>query len=191
MKLKGVCLHQDHAGVGVAIPDALIAWRLERLKAMGCNAIRCSHNAPAAEFLDLCDRMGFLVMDENRLFNPAPETMAQLEWMVRRDRNHPSVILWSVFNEEPMQGSEAGVEMVRRMAHAVHVLDEQREPKPHDHEGYSLGKFEGAYGGLLLLLILSRSGGEHEPRGLGREASGGEARRLSVEGEVPCRRGGV
>ena len=101
VKLKGVCLHQDHAGVGVAVPDALIRWRLERLKAMGCNAIRCSHNAPAAEFLDLCDRMGFLVMDENRLFNPSPDYMAQLEWLVRRDRNHPSVILWSVFNEEP------------------------------------------------------------------------------------------
>ncbi|KQU49597.1 beta-galactosidase [Sphingomonas sp. Leaf339] len=126
VKLKGVCLHQDHAGVGVAVPDALIRWRLERLKAMGCNAIRCSHNAPAAEFLDLCDRMGFLVMDENRLFNPSPDYMAQLEWLVRRDRNHPSVILWSVFNEEPMQATEAGVEMVRRMAATVRRLDDER-----------------------------------------------------------------
>ncbi|MBB3910740.1 beta-galactosidase GalA [Sphingomonas desiccabilis] len=126
VKLKGVCLHQDHAGVGVAVPDALIAWRLERLKAMGCNAIRCTHNAPNAELLDLCDRMGFLVMDENRHFNPAPDYMDQLEWLVRRDRNHPSVILWSVFNEEPMQGTEAGVEMVRRMAATVHRLDGAR-----------------------------------------------------------------
>ncbi|WP_334009491.1 glycoside hydrolase family 2 TIM barrel-domain containing protein [Sphingomonas aerolata] len=126
VKLKGVCLHQDHAGVGTAIPDALVRWRLERLKAMGCNAIRCSHNAPAAELLDLCDEMGFVVMDENRQFNPAPDYMAQLEWMVRRDRNHPSVILWSVFNEEPMQGTEAGVEMLRRMVHATHVLDDSR-----------------------------------------------------------------
>ncbi|MBB5709916.1 beta-galactosidase GalA [Sphingomonas xinjiangensis] len=126
VKLKGVCLHQDHAGVGVALPDALIRWRLERLKAMGCNAIRMSHNAPTAELLDWCDRMGFLVMNENRLFNPAPDYMAQLEWLVRRDRNRPSVILWSVFNEEPMQGTEAGVEMVRRMAAAVHRLDGSR-----------------------------------------------------------------
>ncbi len=126
VKLKGVCLHQDHAGVGTAIPDALLRWRLERLKAMGCNAIRCSHNAPAAELLDLCDEMGFVVMDENRQFNPAPDYMAQLEWMVGRDRNHPSVILWSVFNEEPMQGTEAGVEMLRRMAHAAHALDDSR-----------------------------------------------------------------
>ncbi len=126
VKLKGVCLHQDHAGVGVAVPDTLLAWRLGRLKEMGCNAIRCSHGAPAAELLDLADRMGFLVMNENRRFNPAPDYLAQLQWLVRRDRNHPSVILWSVFNEEPMQGSEAGVEMVRRMAHAVHILDDSR-----------------------------------------------------------------
>ncbi|PSJ39845.1 beta-galactosidase GalA [Allosphingosinicella deserti] len=126
VKLKGVCLHQDHAGVGVAIPDSLMAWRLERLKAMGCNAIRMSHNAPTGELLDWCDRMGFLVMDENRNFNPAPDYLAQLEWLVRRDRNHPSVILWSVFNEEPMQGTEAGVEMVRRMSAAVHRLDRSR-----------------------------------------------------------------
>ena len=126
VKLKGVCLHQDHAGVGVAVPDALLLWRLQRLKDLGCNAIRCSHGAPAAELLDWGDRLGFLVMDENRQFNPAPEPMAQLEWMVRRDRNHPSVILWSVFNEEPMQATEAGVEMVRRMAHAVRGLDDSR-----------------------------------------------------------------
>lgn len=126
VKLKGVCIHQDHAGVGVAIPDSMLAWRLERLKAMGCNAIRMSHNAPNAELLDWCDRMGFLVMDENRNFNPAPDYLAQLEWLVRRDRNHPSVILWSVFNEEPMQGTEAGVEMVRRMAAAVRALDDSR-----------------------------------------------------------------
>jgi beta-galactosidase len=126
VKLKGVCLHQDHAGVGVATPDTLVEWRLQRLKAMGCNAVRCSHGAPAAEFLQLCDRMGFLVMNENRQFNPAPDYLAQLEWLVRRDRNHPSVILWSVFNEEPMQGTEAGVEMVRRMAHAVRALDDSR-----------------------------------------------------------------
>ncbi len=65
-------------------------------------------------------------MDENRNFNPSPDYMAQLEWLVRRDRNHPSVILWSVFNEEPMQGTAAGVEMVRRMEAAVRRLDDSR-----------------------------------------------------------------
>jgi beta-galactosidase len=126
MKLQGVCIHQDHAGVGVALPDSIWEYRLRRLKELGVNAIRFSHNAPAAEVLDMADRMGFLVMDENRNFNPSPEYMGQLEWMVRRDRHHPSVILWSVFNEEPSQASEVGYEMVRRMAAAVKALDDTR-----------------------------------------------------------------
>jgi beta-galactosidase len=126
VKLKGVCNHQDHAGVGVALPDSLWEFRLRKLKEMGVNAYRCSHNPPSKEFLDLCDRMGMLVMDENRNFNSTPEYMRQLEWMVRRDRNHPSVILWSVFNEEPMQGSEQGYEMVRRMSAVVKRLDATR-----------------------------------------------------------------
>src|SRR5450830_34261 len=125
-KLQGVCIHQDHAGVGVALPDAIWAYRLRRLKELGVNAIRFAHNAPAAEVLDLADRMGFLVMDENRNFSPAPETMRQLEWLVRRDRHHPAVILWSVFNEEPVQGTEQGYQMVRRMTAAVKALDDTR-----------------------------------------------------------------
>ncbi|MBW8732890.1 MAG: DUF4982 domain-containing protein [Asticcacaulis sp.] len=126
LKIQGVCIHQDHAGVGTAIPDAIWEFRIRRLKALGCNAIRSSHNAPSRVLLDLCDRYGLMVMDENRQFNPSPDYMEQLRWMVRRDRNHPSIILWSVFNEEPMQGSEAGFEMVRRMAHAVKQLDTSR-----------------------------------------------------------------
>ncbi|MFG6433765.1 beta-galactosidase GalA [Roseateles sp. LYH14W] len=126
VKLQGVCIHQDHAGVGVAVPEAIWEFRLRRLKEMGVNAIRFSHNAPAAEVLDMADRMGLLVMDENRNFNPSPDYMQQLTWLVKRDRNHPSVILWSVFNEEPMQGTEVGYEMVRRMVAAVKALDATR-----------------------------------------------------------------
>jgi len=126
VKIQGVCLHQDHAGVGTAIPDSIWEFRIRRLKELGCNAIRSSHNAPSRILLDLCDRYGLMVMDENRQFNPSPAYMEQLIWMVRRDRNHPSIILWSVFNEEPMQGSEAGFEMVRRMAHEVKKLDTSR-----------------------------------------------------------------
>lgn len=126
VKLKGVCIHQDHAGVGVAVPDSIWEYRLRRLKELGVNAIRFSHNAPASEVLDLVDRMGFVVMDENRNFNPSPDYMKQLEWMVRRDRHHPGIILWSVFNEEPVQGTEVGYEMVRRMTSAVKALDDTR-----------------------------------------------------------------
>jgi beta-galactosidase len=126
VKLKGTCNHQDHAGVGVAMPDSLWDFRLRKLKEMGSNACRCSHNPPATEFLDACDRLGMLVMDENRNFNPSPEYQRQLEWLVRRDRNHPCVILWSVFNEEPMQGSRQGYEMVRKMAAVVKQFDTTR-----------------------------------------------------------------
>ena len=89
LKIQGMCAHQDHAGVGVAVPDSLWAFRVERLKAMGANALRCAHNAPAAELLDACDRLGLMVMDENRQFNASEDYLPQLEWMVRRDRNHP------------------------------------------------------------------------------------------------------
>lgn len=126
VKLQGICMHQDHAGVGVAIPESIWEYRLRRLKELGVNAIRFSHNAPAQEVLDMVDRMGFLVMDENRNFNPSPDYMQQLQWEVRRDRHHPGIILWSVFNEEPVQGSEVGYEMVRRMVSAVKALDDTR-----------------------------------------------------------------
>lgn len=122
-EIRGICNHQDLPGVGVAVPDALWSFRLHKLKEMGANAYRCAHNPPSAEFLDACDRLGMLVMDENRHFNAAPEYLRQLAWMVRRDRNHPSVILWSVFNEEPMQGSETGYQMVRRLSATVKQLD--------------------------------------------------------------------
>jgi beta-galactosidase len=126
LKIQGVCLHQDHAGVGVAVPPGLIDFRLRKLKEMGCNAIRCAHNAQDRAFMEACDRLGFLVMAENRLFNPSPDYLEQLTWLVRRDRNHPSVFMWSVFNEEPMQGTAAGYEMVRRMRDAVRQLDTTR-----------------------------------------------------------------
>lgn len=126
VKLQGVCNHQDHAGVGVAMPDAMWEFRLRKLKEMGVNAYRCSHNPPAREFLEACDSIGILVMDENRNFNVSPEYIRQLEWMVQRDRNHPSIILWSVFNEEPMQGTEQGYEMVRRMSAIVKQYDTTR-----------------------------------------------------------------
>ena len=93
LKLQGTCNHQDHAGVGVALPDSLWEFRVTKLKEMGANAYRTSHHPPAKELLEQCDRQGMLVMDETRHFNASPEYLKQLEWLVRRDRNHPSVIL--------------------------------------------------------------------------------------------------
>ncbi len=128
IELKGVCDHQDHAGVGVAVPDRLNVWRLEQLKAMGCNAIRTSHNAPTPEVLDACDRMGILVMDENRRFDTTPEVLGQLTSLIQRDRNHPSVVIWSIANEEmDMQANEGvGVDIFRTMQDLVHKLDPTR-----------------------------------------------------------------
>jgi beta-galactosidase len=126
LKIKGVCIHQDHGGVGVAVPRALIYWRIRRLKELGCNAIRSAHHAPNTGLLDACDALGMLVLNENRLFNVSPDYVDQLTWMVRRDRNRPSVFLWSVFNEEPIQATPSGYEMVRRMASTVKALDDTR-----------------------------------------------------------------
>jgi beta-galactosidase len=126
VKLKGTCNHQDHAGVGVAIPDRLFEFRVERLKAFGCNAYRCSHNPPAAELLDACDRMGMLVIDENRRLKDDPDTLAQLACMVKRDRNHPSIIAWSICNEEGKQGTPEGKKIAAKMKKVILPLDETR-----------------------------------------------------------------
>ncbi len=126
LKIKGVCAHQDHAGVGVAVPDSLWDYRLRRLKAMGANAIRCAHNPPAAELLDAADRLGIMVMDEHRELSAADDTLDRLGWLIRRDRNHPSVILWSLCNEESLQSSAVGVAMIRRMKAVVRALDDTR-----------------------------------------------------------------
>ncbi len=100
VKIKGVCDHQDHAGVGSALPDRLQYFRIEKLKEMGVNAYRTSHNPPTTELLEACDRLGMLVLDENRLMGSTPEFIKQFEGLILRDRNHPSVIAWSIGNEE-------------------------------------------------------------------------------------------
>ncbi|HEY2722006.1 MAG TPA: beta-galactosidase GalA [Chitinophagaceae bacterium] len=100
LKILGMCNHQDHAGVGSALPDYLQYYRVRLLKDMGVNACRTSHNAPTPEFLEACDSLGMLVLDENRLLNSSPEYINQFERLILRDRNHPSVFLWSIANEE-------------------------------------------------------------------------------------------
>lgn len=100
IKIQGTNNHQDHAGVGSALPDYLQYYRINLLKNMGVNAYRTSHHPPTPELLDACDSLGMLVLDENRLLNSSPEYMNQFEKMILRDRNHPSVFLWSIGNEE-------------------------------------------------------------------------------------------
>jgi len=125
--LKGTCNHQDHAGMGTAVPDRVNVFRLEKLKEMGCNSYRMSHNPPAPELLDACDRMGILVMDEQRQIGATPEILGQLARMVRRDRNHPSIFMWSLGNEEwEPQGSDFGARLLRKMRVVVEDLDPTR-----------------------------------------------------------------
>ena len=100
IKIKGTNNHQDHAGLGSALPDALQYYRISLLKQMGANAYRASHHAPTPELLEACDSLGMLVLDEQRLLNSSPEYLDQFERLIKRDRNHPSVFLWSIGNEE-------------------------------------------------------------------------------------------
>lgn len=128
--IRGTCNHQDHAGVGTALPDAVQDFRVRRLKEMGCNAYRTAHHPPTPELLEACDRLGLLVVDENRRFDATPETLSQVERLVRRDRNHPSVVLWSLGNEEfkdQMQGDETwGAPIARTINALVKRLDPTR-----------------------------------------------------------------
>jgi beta-galactosidase len=126
LKLKGTCNHQDHAGVGVAVPDAVQEYRIRRLREMGGNAYRCAHNPPTPELLDACDRLGMLVMDENRHLDSTVERLEDLRALIRRDRNHPCVILWSLFNEERLQGGERGARIAATMKREILKLDPTR-----------------------------------------------------------------
>ena len=126
IKFKGVCNHQDHAGVGAAVPASIEEFRIRKLKEMGANAYRCSHNPPSENILDLCDKDGLLVIDEIRNFSSSPEAIENIRALVRRDRNHPSVIAWSIFNEEPLQGEYRGQEIARALVKAVKAEDPTR-----------------------------------------------------------------
>lgn len=128
VKLVGVNMHQDHAGVGSAIPDALNEYRIERLKSFGCNIYRSSHNPMTPELLDICDRLGMLVIEENRLMGINEEHRILLERMIVRDRNHPSIILWSVGNEEwGIEGKVSGIRVAATMREWCHRMDPSRE----------------------------------------------------------------
>jgi len=133
VKLKGVCLHHDAGITGSAYYNDVWRRRLITLKNIGCNAIRTSHNLPAEEFLDLCDELGFYVVDEcfdkwkSGYYAAHFEKDAQrdLTDMIFRDRNHPSVFIWSIGNEVENQGADSMLEIQKKLAAIVHNLDER------------------------------------------------------------------
>jgi len=125
--IQGTCNHQDHAAVGAALPDRLQAYRLAVLKEMGGNAVRTSHNMPTPEWVEACDHMGMMMMCETRLMSSNDEGMAQLELMVKRYRNSPSIILWSMGNEEwTMMHQPQGLRVIDEMIARTHELDPTR-----------------------------------------------------------------
>jgi beta-galactosidase len=136
VKIKGTCNHQDFAGVGIAIPDGILGWRVHKLLEMGSNAYRTSHNEVTSALLDACDQQGMLVMDEQRHLgdgeygkSPGSNTaddLSNLRQQIMRDRNHPSIILWSMCNEEGLQGSDKGVELITKMKALTYALDGTR-----------------------------------------------------------------
>lgn len=126
VEIKGTCNHQDFAGVGIAMPDRLYDLRVQKLKELGANAMRFSHNMMAPELLEACDRQGMLVMAENRHLGDSPEILGQLETLVKCDRNHPCIVLWSISNEEKEQGSELGARQGEVMMKLIRELDNTR-----------------------------------------------------------------
>ena len=136
VKLQGTCNHQDFAGLGIAVPDTMEYWRVKKLKEMGANAWRMSHNPPTPELLDACDRLGMLVMDENRHLGDTYtdhtsqkttySSLADLRDMLLRDRNHPSIIMWSMCNEEGLEGTAAGAKIFAAMKKMTRDYDPTR-----------------------------------------------------------------
>jgi beta-galactosidase len=124
--VKGTANHQDFAGVGVALPDKLNEYRIKLLKEMGCNGYRPAHNPPTPELLDICDSLGMLVMDENRLLSSSDDGLKDLTTLLLRDRNHPSVFMWNMENEESLEGEVTGTRILETMVEASRRIDPTR-----------------------------------------------------------------
>jgi beta-galactosidase len=142
LKIKGFANHEDHAAVGVAVPDALHEFRLRKLKETGCNAYRAAHNCATPAVLDACDHLGILVMAETRQAGSHPEALDNLSRMIVRDRNHPSIILWSIGNEEhTIQWKKVGERIGRSIKTLIRELDPTRMVTAAMHDRSSAAGF--------------------------------------------------
>jgi len=143
--IKGTANHQDFAGVGVALPDKINAYKLKLLKEMGSNGYRCAHHPPTPELLDICDSIGMLVLDENRLLSSSAQGKEDLKTMILRDRNHPSVFMWSLENEESLEGNVTGRRILESLVEVAHELDDTRQVTAAMNHGWN----EGGYSDVL------------------------------------------
>ena len=137
-KIKGVCLHHDLGPLGAAVNKAALIRQIKLMKEMGCDAIRTSHNMPSQMQMDICDSLGMMVMAESfdmwlypkckngyaRFFNDWSDR--DIENLILANRNHPSIIMWSIGNEIPEQGSEEGREIARHLQGLCHLFDPTR-----------------------------------------------------------------
>lgn len=124
--IKGVCCHEDYGLQGKAVFDRIKRYRINLLKEMGANGYRCSHYSQSDVTMDELDRQGFLVMDENRWFGTCEDYLNQLETLIKKDRNRPSVIMWSIFNEEHLSATDLGKKFAEKMAALIRRLDKTR-----------------------------------------------------------------
>jgi beta-galactosidase len=150
VEIQGAACHQDFAGVGIAIPDSIQAWRVAQLKKFGCNGWRTAHNPCGEAVMNECDRIGMLVMDENRHLGDCytaktptgttADDLTDLATMIRRDRNHPSIIMWSMCNEEDLQGTPEAAALIVKMMKEVHRWDQTRPitSAMNGHEGVKI-----------------------------------------------------
>jgi len=139
--VKGTANHQDFAGLGVALPDKINEYKIKLLKDMGSNGYRCAHNPPTPELLDACDRLGMLVLDENRILSSTEDNLKDLATLIYRDRNHPSVFMWCMENEEPIQGTEIGARMMETMVETTHSIDPSRPVTAAMNHGWNSGGY--------------------------------------------------
>ncbi len=123
IKLKGFCAHQDYGLTGIYLPKRVAKYRLELMKKMGANAYRSAHNLSDENTMNFCDEMGMLVYDETRYFSSSEHSMEYVKDMLLRDRNHPSVFIWSIGNEERIQHLETGVRIAETMTAYVKKFD--------------------------------------------------------------------
>jgi len=142
--IKGTCNHQDFAGLGVALPERVIEYKIRLLKEMGSNAYRSSHHPPTPELLDICDRLGMLVMDENRKLDSSAEGIADLKSMLYRDRNHPCIVLWSMENEELLEGKPMGTRVLATLARITRKIDPTRPVVAAMNQGWNDGGYSDA-----------------------------------------------